>query len=80
MRQFFNYIMATGRLAGETAIYVSTSSQLDAEQTKSITDELLRIIGYPSNYDGFKIHFVNEGNRVQANAYVSSDLKLSFGN
>lgn len=80
MRQFFNTIMATGALSGETAIYVSTSSKLNIEQTRNITDELLRIIGYPSNYNGFKIHFVAEGEGVQANAYVDSELRVSFGN
>jgi len=80
MRQFFNTIMATGGLSGETAIYVSTSAKLDVEQTQSITHELLRIIGYPSNYNGFKIHFIDECEGVQANAYVDRDLKVSFGN
>ena len=80
MRQFFNTIMATGGLSGETAIYVSTSAKLNGEQTQSITRELMRIIGYPSNYDGFKIHFIAEGEGIQANAYVDSNLKVSFGN
>ncbi|HZY37014.1 MAG TPA: hypothetical protein VFE53_10215 [Mucilaginibacter sp.] len=80
MRQFFNHIMAKEGLSGETAIYVSTSSKLNVEQTQSITHELLRIIGYPSNYEGFKIHFVAEGEGVQANAYVDSNLKVSIGN
>lgn len=65
--------------SAETAIYVSTAAKLNSEQTKSITDELLRIIGYPSNYDGFKIHFVSAGDNVEANAFVSSDLKISIG-
>ena len=80
MRQFFNHIMATAGPSGETAIYVSTSSELDVEQTRSITDELLRIIGYPSNYNGFKIHFIAQEEGVQANAYVDSNFKVSIGN
>ena len=71
--------MTTGGSQAATAIYVSTPSKLNDEQTKSITDELLRIIGYPSNYDGFEINFVSAGDDVQANAYVSSDLKISIG-
>ena len=80
MRHFFNDIMATEGLSEKTAIYVSTSSKLNVEQTQSITHELLRIIGYPDNYTGFNIHFINEGNLVQANAYVDSNFKISIGN
>jgi hypothetical protein len=72
--------MATDGLAGQTAIYVSTSSKLNTEQTRSITDELLRIIGYPSNYNGFKIHFIAAEDGLQANAYVDSNFKISIGN
>jgi hypothetical protein len=80
VRDFFNDIMATEGLSEKTAIYVSTSSKLNVEQTQSITSELLRIIGYPSNYNGFKIHFIDEGDLVQANAYVDSNFKISIGN
>lgn len=68
------------KLSAETAIYVSTCSKLDFEQTQSITHELLRIIGYPTNYEGFKIHFIAEEEGAQANAYVDSNFKVSIGN
>jgi hypothetical protein len=80
MRHFFEDIMATEGQSERTAIYVSTSSKLDMEQTQSITHELLRIIGYPNNYKGFKIHFIDGDERIQANAYVDSNLKVSIGN
>lgn len=79
MQQFINHFMTTSGLSGKTSIYVSTLSQLNAGQRDNITHELLRIMGYPANYDGFNIHFVNEGNEVQANAYVNSDFKVSIG-
>ena len=79
-RGFLNMIMATEELSEKTAIYVSTSSKLDVEQRQSITNELLRIIGYPSNYNGFNIHFIAETEGVQANAYVDSNLKVFIGN
>jgi len=72
--------MATKELSEKTAIYVSTTSQLNVEQTQSITNELLRIIGYPNNYTGFNIHFIAEEDGVQANAYVDSQLRVSIGN
>jgi hypothetical protein len=80
VRDFFKDIMATEGLSEKTAIYVSTSSKLNVEQTQSITSELLRIIGYPDNYNGFNIHFIDEGSLVQANAYVDSNFKISIGN
>ena len=80
MRHYFNTIMATEGLSEKTAIYVSTLTKLNVEQTKSITNELLRIIGYPDNYTGFKIHFIAEEEGVQANAYVDRNFKVSIGN
>ena len=80
MRHYFNTIMATEGHSEKTAIYVSTSSKLNTEQTQSITHELLRIIGYPSNYNGFNIHFIAAEEGVQANAYVDSNYKVSIGN
>ena len=50
----------------ETTIYVSTRSKLNVEQTQTITNELLRIIGHPNNYAGFKFEFIDESNLIQA--------------
>jgi hypothetical protein len=63
----------------ETTIYVSTSSKLNFEQTQSITNELLRIIGFP-NDTGFKFHFIDEGDLIQANASVDNELRVSINN
>ena len=74
-------IMATeDKLARETTIYVSTSSTLNLEQTQNITNELLRIIGYPNNYSEFKFHFIEEGMLIQAHAYVDSELRVFINN
>jgi hypothetical protein len=67
-----------GKLTRETTIYVSTTSKLNLEQTQSITDELLRIIGFPNGYQGFKFHFIDDGDLVQANASVDSALRVSI--
>ena len=60
----------------ETDIYVSTSLKLNVEQTQSVTCDLLKLLGYPSTYHGFKFHFIDEGDLVQANASVDDDLKV----
>ena len=41
-----------GNFSAETTIYVSTQQKLNSEQTQSIMDELLRIIGCTNNYRG----------------------------
>ena len=66
--------------ARETTIYVSTSTKLNFEQTQSITDELLRIIGFPNDKAALKFHFIDEDNLIQANASVDNELKLSINN
>ncbi len=63
----------------ETTIYVSTASKLSFEQTQSITNELLRIMGYPDFYKGFKFRFV-DGDEVEAHACVDNQLKISVRN
>ena len=73
--------MATeDKLTRETTIYVSTSSTLNLEQTQNITNELLRIIGYPNSYSEFKFHFIEEGMLIQAHAYVDSELRVFINN
>ncbi len=64
----------------ETTIYVSTRSKLNVEQTQTITNELLRIIGHPNSYAGFKFEFVDEGDLIQAHASVDSELRISVIN
>ena len=61
----------------ETSIYVSTSSKLNFEQTQSITNELLRIIGFPHD-TGLKFHFIDEGDLIEANASVDNELRVSI--
>lgn len=73
--------MATdGSFATETNIYVSTASKLNFEQTQSVTNELLHILGYPNSYTGFKFHFIDGGDLIQANASVDHKLKVSIEN
>jgi hypothetical protein len=64
-------------MATETTIYVSTKSKLDEEQTQSITDELLRIIGYTNYHPELKFQFIEEGSLIQAHASVDNNLNLS---
>ena len=72
--------MATeGNFSMETTIYVSTASKLNFEQTQSITNELLRIMGYPDFYKGLKFRFV-DGGEVEAHASVDNELKISVIN
>jgi hypothetical protein len=73
--------MATeGTFSRETTIYVSTASKLNFEQSQSVTDELLRIIGHPNDYAGFKFQFIEEGDITQAHACVDSKLRVSINN
>ena len=69
-----------GEFSKKTTIYVSTSTKLSVEQTQNATNELLRIIGYPNNYTGFKFHFIDGGDLIQANASVDSEFHVSIGN
>jgi hypothetical protein len=72
--------MATeGNFTKETTIYVSTASKLTAGETQNVIDELLHIIGYPSDYAGFKFQFIDGGDLVQANARVDSQFRVSIG-
>jgi hypothetical protein len=64
----------------ETTIYVSTRSKLNVEQTQTIANELLRIMGHSNNYAGFKFKFIDEGNLIQAHASVDNELKISIIN
>jgi hypothetical protein len=64
----------------ETIIYVSIASKLSFEQTENVTNELLRMIGYPSGYAGFKFQFIDESALIVANASVDRDLKISVRN
>jgi hypothetical protein len=73
---FLDNIMATEvKNSRETTIYVSTSSKLNFEQTQSITNELLRIIGFPNDRAGFKFSFIEEGDLIVANASVDNELR-----
>lgn len=75
------WIMGTdGNSTTETNIYVSTASKLNFEQARSVTNELLHILGYPDGYAGFKFHFIDGGHLIQANASVDNMLKISIEN
>jgi hypothetical protein len=64
----------------ETTIYVSTASKLNFEQTQSITNELLHIMGYPDFQKGFKFRFIDGVEMVEAHAFVDNNLKISVIN
>jgi hypothetical protein len=64
----------------ETIIYISTASKLTFEQTQNVTNELLRMIGYPIGYSGFKFQFIEESDLIEANASVDRNLKISVRN
>ncbi len=63
----------------ETIIYVSTASKLTFEQTQSITNALLHIMGYPGFYKGLKFRFI-DGGETEAHASVDNELKISVIN
>jgi hypothetical protein len=69
-----------GKFIMKTTIYVSTTSALNFEQTQSVTNELLRILGYPDDYAGLTFQFINAGNLIQANASVDKELRVSVNN
>jgi hypothetical protein len=69
-----------GNFAKETNIYVSTTSKLSFEQTQSVKNELLHILGYSTTFSGFKFHFIDGGEGVQANVFVDEELRISMGN
>jgi len=69
-----------GVFSRETTIYVSTSSKLNSEQTQSVTNELLHLMGYP-NYDPrFNFEFMDADDLVEANASVDNELRISVRN
>ncbi|MBB3057150.1 hypothetical protein [Mucilaginibacter gotjawali] len=73
--------MATeGSFTTATNIYVATASKLSFEQIRSVTNELLQILGYPDSYTGFTFHFIDDGHLIQANASVDHMLRISIGN
>jgi len=69
-----------GIFSRETTIYVSTSSKLNAQQTKSVSNELLHLMGCPNCNSGFNFEFIDAGDLIQANASVDKELKVSVRN
>ena len=69
-----------GIFSRETTIYVSTKAKLNSEQTQSVTDELLHLMGYQNRYPGFNFQFIEEGDLVEANASVDNELRVSIRN
>jgi hypothetical protein len=70
-------MITAGNFLNETTIYVSTRAKLNVEQTRGITDELLRIIGYTTNSRGVTFRFIDEDDLTQAHASVDNNLKIS---
>lgn len=75
-----NIMASAGNYSREVTIYVSTRSKLNIEQTQTITNELLRIIGHPNSYAGYKFEFIDEGDLIQAHASVDNQLRVSVIN
>ncbi|HEY2584124.1 MAG TPA: hypothetical protein VGI43_20115 [Mucilaginibacter sp.] len=69
-----------GIFSRETTIYVSTSSKLNAQQTESVSNELLHLMGCPNCDPGFSFEFIDADDLIQANAFVDKELKVSVGN
>ncbi|HEY4327073.1 MAG TPA: hypothetical protein VGN20_24010 [Mucilaginibacter sp.] len=69
-----------GIFSRETTIYVSTSSKLDAQQTESVSNELLHLMGCANFDPGFNFKFIDAGDLIQANAFVDKELKVSVRN
>ena len=69
-----------GIFSMETTIYVSTSSKLSSEQTQSVTNELLHLMGYQDFCPEFNFQFIDAGDLIEANASVDNELKVSIGN
>ena len=69
-----------GVFSSETDIYISTKAKLNAEQTQSVTEELLHLMGYQSSNLGFNFHFIEESDLIEANASVDNELKVSVRN
>jgi hypothetical protein len=69
-----------GIYSRETDIYVSTKAKLNSEQTQSVTEELLHLMGYQSSNLGFNFHFIEDGDLIEANASVDNELKVSVRN
>jgi len=69
-----------GNFAKETNIYISTTSKLSVEQTQSVKNELLHILGYSTAFSGFNFHFIDGGVGVQANVFVDDELRILIGN
>ncbi|MDP9076557.1 MAG: hypothetical protein M3O71_03965 [Bacteroidota bacterium] len=64
----------------QTTIYVSTRSPLSDEQTRGITNELLRIIGTTNHTHDVTFRFIDEDNLTQAHASVDDKLRVSVNN
>jgi hypothetical protein len=69
-----------GIFSMETTIYVSTSSKLSSEQTQSVTNELLQLMGYQDCYPELNFQFIDAGDLIEANASVDNELKVSIRN
>ncbi len=69
-----------GNFSNETTIYVSTQSKLNEEQTQSITNELLGIMGCKNSSRGFKFEFIEQDGLTQAHASVDSRMRVSVNN
>jgi hypothetical protein len=69
-----------GNFTNPTTIYVSTKFELNVQQTQSIANELLNIIGYTNRHRGVNFRFIADDGLVQAHATVSDQLLLSVNN
>ncbi|MDF2430669.1 MAG: hypothetical protein JWP44_300 [Mucilaginibacter sp.] len=61
----------------ESTVYVSVPAKMSVEQTHSITNEILRILGCPACYSGFKIHFIDESDMINAHIGQRGEVNVS---
>lgn len=69
-----------GNFTKPTTIYVSTRSKLNIEQTQSIANELLSIMGYTNENRGVNFRFTANDGLTQAHASADDRLLLSINN
>ena len=73
--------MATAKkFSKENPVYVSVPAGLTVEQTHLVTNEILRIVGCPTCYSGFKLHFLDESDLISAKTDENNELSVTVLN
>lgn len=70
-------MVTTRKFSKESTVYVSVPAKMSIEQTHSVTGEILRILGCPTCYSGFKIHFIDESDMINASIGQRGEVNIS---